>query len=459
MNTQDFLDPHRWAEETFGGVLLKDLRRTRRAVMGAERMAENASASLPAQMQRRKGTKALYRLLTEPDVTFQELMQPHYQQTRRQMETLPVVLLVQDTTELDDTHHPKTTGLGPIGDDRCRGLLLPTVLAIDPATHQVLGCAHQEPLLRQPAPKGETRAQRRTRDKETDVWSRCVQVIGPARSSTLCVHVADRAADIFELLDSCRQTQTHFVVRANQDRRVEMQEETLSHLFAELSVLPAVDERPCDVPASPKRKARSTVWHLAWTHLSRLPPRHDPRLNQLAPMPIWVVRVWEAETPAGEEPWEWILLTSVPVTGCAQAWERVDWYCGRWTVEDSHQCLKTGCRSAERQLHSADRLMRLLGLVSPVAVRLLQLRDPARTTPDLPAAQVIEPEALAIVAARAGQSALTLTRSGFWTEVACRGGYQARKSDGPPGWKTLWKGWLHLQTLVEGVHLAFHLRL
>jgi len=77
--------------------------------MVAERMAENASASLPAQMQRRKGTKALYRLLNEPDVTFQELMQPHWEQTRRQMETLPVVLLVQDSTELDYTHHPKTS--------------------------------------------------------------------------------------------------------------------------------------------------------------------------------------------------------------------------------------------------------------------------------------------------------------------------------------------------------------
>ena len=39
------------------------------------------------------------------------------------------------------------------------------------------------------------------------------------------------------------------------------------------------------------------------------------------------------------------------------------------------------------------------------------------------------------------------------------GGYQARKSDGPPGWKTLWKGWLYLQTLVEGVHLTTQLRL
>jgi len=72
---------------------------------------------------------------------------------------------------------------------------------------------------------------------------------------------------------------------------------------------------------------------------------------------------------------------------------------------------------------------------------------------------VIDPEALAIVAARAGQSCQTLTSGDFWTEVARMGGYQARRSDGPPGWKTLWKGWLSLQTLVEGVHLAFHLRL
>ena len=459
MNTQDLLDPHRWAEETFGGVLLKDLRRTRRAVMVAERMAENASASLPAQMQRRKGTKALYRLLNEPDVTFQELMLPHWEQTHRRMESLPVVLLVQDTTELDYTHHPKTTGLGPIGDNRGRGLLLQTVLAIDPATHQVLGCAYQEPFLRQPAPAGETRAQRRKRDKETDVWGRCVQVIGPARSSTRLVHVGDRAADDFSFLHTCRQTQTHFVVRATQDRRVQRQEEPLAHLFAELSQVAAVDERPFDVPAGHGRKARSTSLHLAWTHLSLLPPRHDPRLNKLEPIPVWVVRVWEDEAPEGEEPLEWILFTSVAVTSCEQAWQRADWYRCRWRVEDYHQCLKTGCRIQERQVQSAERLIRLVGLLSPVAVRLLQVRDLSRQTPDLPAAHVIDPEALAIVAARAGQSSRTLTCGGFWTEVARMGGYQARKSDGPPGWKTLWRGWIYLQTLVEGVRLASHLRL
>jgi hypothetical protein len=75
-------------------------------------MAENASASLPAKMQTWKETIALYRLLDEEDVTFEALMQPHWQQTREQIESQPVVLLMQDTSEVDLSHHPKTKVLG-----------------------------------------------------------------------------------------------------------------------------------------------------------------------------------------------------------------------------------------------------------------------------------------------------------------------------------------------------------
>src|ERR1700737_742769 len=108
MTTQDLLDPKSWAERTFGGVQLHDLRRTKRAVQAAIKLAENPLGSLPAQMQTWKESKALYRLLDEPDVTFAALMQPHLQQTREQANGSPVVLLVQDTTDIDLSHrrHP-----------------------------------------------------------------------------------------------------------------------------------------------------------------------------------------------------------------------------------------------------------------------------------------------------------------------------------------------------------------
>ena len=70
-----------------------------------------------------------------------------------------------------------------------------------------------------------------------------------------------------------------------------------------------------------------------------------------------------------------------------------------------------------------------------------------------------EPYLTTIVAAQANQAPALMTTGAFWKAVAQMGGYLARQSDGPPGWKTLWKGWLRVQTLLEGVHLASHLRL
>jgi Transposase DNA-binding len=459
MNTQDILDPERWAKKTFGASQLNDIRRTGRAVKAAKRMAENPSATLPAQMQTWKETMALYRLLKEDNVTFEALMQPHWQQTREQSETRPVVLLVQDTTEVDLSHHPKTKGLGQVGNERGRGLYLQTVLAVLPHSGEVLGCAMQEPFVRKPAPLGETRSKRRQRsERETDVWMRQVTRLGSFPAEATVVHVGDRGADMFPFFQACQATQTHFLVRAFENRRIEPEEERHTHLLDEVRAWSATASRPFHVPGSHGRTARSTVVQLAYGALTVLPPRLEKRCGK-EPLRVWAIRVWEEQTPHGEEPLEWLLLTSVPTTTLEQAWERVGWYERRWIVEDYHQCLKTGCRLEERQVQSAERLIRLLGLLSPLAVRLLQLRDLARRDPERPAYEVLDANLLAIVAAQANQAPALMTTGTFWKAVAQMGGYLARQGDGPAGWKTLWKGWLRVQTLLEGVHLASHLRL
>jgi hypothetical protein len=245
------------------------------------------------------------------------------------------------------------------------------------------------------------------------------------------VHVADRGADIFEFLHVCRSLDTDCVVRATQDRRVQTQEGTLGSLFKQVRSQPKQDQRPFDLPARHGHKARSTTLYVSWTPLELLPPRHDPRLNKLPLLPVWVIRVWEEGAPEGEEPLEWILLTSLVCSTCEQAWQRVEWYRARWRVEDSHHCLKTGCRIEERQVQSVERLIRLLGLLSPLAVRLLHLRDLSRQAPEHPAHEIIEPETLAVLAAHVGLSPSTMTVGTFWTEVARMGGYLARRGDGP----------------------------
>jgi hypothetical protein len=172
------------------------------------------------------------------------------------------------------------------------------------------------------------------------------------------------------------------------------------------------------------------------------------------------MRVWEEGTPEGEEPLEWILLTSLVCSTCEQAWQRVEWYRASFRVEDYHHCLKTGCRIEERQVQSAERLIRLLGLLSPLAVRLLQVRDLSRQAPERPAHEFIEQATLTVLAAHVGLSPSTMTvgtdlgqRSHAWVAS------WLAEVTGPPFWKTLWKGWLRLQVLLDGFHLACHLRL
>jgi len=177
-------------------------------------------------------------------------------------------------------------------------------------------------------------------------------------------------------------------------------------------------------------------------------------------MTVWVMRVWEEQARDAEEPLEWILVTSVPTTTLAHAWERVEWYRHRWLVEDYHQCLKSGCRMEERQGPPVDGLIRWLGLLSPLAVRLLQIREYVRSEPERPAHEVIEPLLLTVVAKRSGQAPATMTigsdlgrRSRAWVAI------WLVPMMVPPFWRTIWKGWLSLQTFLEGVHFAFHLTL
>lgn len=456
------LDPDWWARQTFGPAQLGDRRRTRRAVATAAALAAQPTAALPRQLRDPAALKATYRLLHEPDVTCAALVAPHLAQTRLAAAAPPVVLLVQDTTALDYSPHRRTTGLGPIGDGRGRGILLQSAVAIEPTRRQVLGLANLEPFLRRSAPRtGETCAQRQARARESDVWARTVTAVGPPPPASRWVHVADRGADVFTFLAACQAQRADFVVRVTQDRVVTATDGETARLRALARALPGQDERDVAVAARPARKghparpARTARVAIAWAPLTVRPPAHTPRQ---APIPAWVVRVWEPEPPADEpEPLEWVLVTSVPVDGLAAAWERAAWYRCRWLVEDFHQCLKTGCRMEASQLRDEAALERLLALLAPLAVRLLGLREAARLTPACPAADLVGAETVAVVAARTGTPAAGMTADTLWRLVARLGGHQGRNRDGPPGWRTLWHGWFYVQTLLEGVHLAPHL--
>jgi hypothetical protein len=460
MNDTNLQEPEAWASQTFGAAELGDQRRTDRLVTMAAAIAHDPAASLPKAMRTWSDTIAAYRLLDNEQISHEQIMMPHWMNTRQEAAHHPCVLLVADTTEINLSSHETTKGVGPVGQGlRGRGFYVHTVLALDASTKQLLGCAYQEPFVRQPAPKKETRAQRRERARESQVWERCAQQIGAAPSGVHWVHVGDRAADIFTFWQTCEQLGCEFVVRVMEDRGVFVQEDEgptdpkMDHLRQLARRLPVQAGRLLHVRAEHQREARD-----AWVQMGYQQVRIHPPINgaslQKTELQAWVIRVWEPRPPEGVEPLEWILVSSMPIESVEQAWERVQWYGWRWLLEDFHHVLKTGCQVENRQLRSVAAQWRLLAILTPSALRLLALREVAHNAPETPATLVISQDVVRVVARLAKRPEQGMSANLLWRIIASFGGYLNRKGDGPPGWKTLWQGWIYIQAVLEGVHLA-----
>lgn len=446
-----------WAVDEFGSVELGDKRRTQRAVEIAQGMARRPADSLAQQMAGWNQQRGAYRLLDNEAVSHEALSAPHWQQTRvKAGQSGPVVLMVQDITELDYSAHRATDGLGPIGDHRGQGLMVHNTLAIEPSQRQVVGMAYQQVWTRDAeAHKGkESRTERQARaNRQSQRWVKAVEAIGKPPAGVRWVHVGDRESDIFSFFEQCQAKEVDFCIRVKENRRLEeWSADDPRRLLDQVRQLPAMGERRLEIPAQSGQPARIAQLRVSWQAVTLRSPANEPGKERT--LDAWVVRTWEPNPPPGVKAIEWLLLTSVPVLTLPDALERIDWYTCRWIIEEYHSCLKTGCAIENSRLQHAERLQRLLAFLSILAVRLLQLRDLSRTTPHLLARTVVEGVLVQIVAYRTHTDPNTLTLATFWRSVATLGGFPGRKSDGQPGWKRLWHGWLRLLDWAEGVHFA-----
>jgi hypothetical protein len=272
----------------------------------------------------------------------------------------------------------------------------------------------------------------------------------------------DRGADNFEVYCHCLEQRTDWVVRVTQlDRRILAPEQRKMPLSDYLGTLALAGTYELSLRARPKQPARTAKLEVRFGPLWMPPPQQKSRYvkkQNPAPIPMWVVHVVEVDAPQGVEPIEWILFTSLPVESFADAWLIVGFYEKRWLIEEWHKALKTGCRLEHRQLKTAGRLEALAGLLSVVGVRLLQLKSAARTAPNRPAREMV-PERWIIMlqAARKNKNVMRptpMTVGEFYRQLAMFGGFLGRKSDGEPGWITIWRGWQKLYLIVRGAELV-----
>ena len=92
--------------EELHGIDLGDKRLNERSETIIETLSADPQASINAACDGWAETQAAYRFFDNSKVTPEKILRPHIEATKQRIRTQPVVLLVQDTTELDFTAHP-----------------------------------------------------------------------------------------------------------------------------------------------------------------------------------------------------------------------------------------------------------------------------------------------------------------------------------------------------------------
>jgi hypothetical protein len=480
--------PAPWAREEMENVDLEDRRLNERLVHLLSALGDRPTASIPAACGGHAEMTAAYRFFDNDKVRWQRILRPHYDRTRQRAAQQKLVLMVQDTTELDLTRpEQQVRGAGPLSAGPRRGVFLHPLEVFTP-DGTPLGAVAVDLWARQqdtasPAEEKERPAEKKGRlrvapieAKESYRWLeglRQARAVAQGLPGTTCVWVADSEADIYEVLAEPRgERPVHWLVRAGYpDRCVKpppeaaggeaaeaparhLRERVLQQevLFTnEVSVRGRHAKVDCDKRARRQpRKGRTARVEVRAATVTLQPPWRPDR--KLSPVTVNVVLVSEVDPPADDEPVEWLLLTTLPIGTSEEVREVVRFYTARFLIEVFFRVLKSGCRVEGRRFACTDRLLPCVAVYLVVAWRTLLLSRLGHSSPDVSCEAVFEPAEW--------QSVWRVVRGTEVPEspprlvdmlkmIAQLGGYVNRPGrKDPPGPQTLWLGLQRMRDLV-----------
>ena len=471
-------DPRRWAEQQFGECVLGDVRRTHRLVDYAARQVAQPEASTNSVCAGDHAVaEGTYRWLRNPAIDPKAVAESPFRVTARICDSCAVVLAIQDTTTVAYSHAVADT-LGTVTEiegHRVAGILVHSTLMVDAQSREPLGLIDQQRWSRPVTEVGsKTKRQKATgkskkrlyQEKESVKWEQATErMCGRLESSDNVITVCDREADIYEYLAYLIDKKHRFVVRAAQDRCLVTGKGRLFDMIAKQPVvgkrMVQISQRGIQRGTSKQKKrasrpARTSCMLVRTATVDLARPAHCNEGPES--IRISVVYLRERHTPKGEEPAEWLLLTTESIAGHRQVERVVGYYECRWLIEEFHKAWKSGCRIEFRRLQSLGNLERMMAVTAMIAVRLLQiqalakLRSTDSCTPILSTSQwqclfaKMEPERP--IPKRPPTIAWALEA------IARLAGWRDTKRTGQIGWQTLWRGWAKLEELTEGWNLA-----
>ena len=462
------LNARKWLRQDIGGEFadaqLGDERRTHRLQGVVRAAARSPGHSFPKMVKSDVELEGVYRFLSNEAVESGLVLKPHVAETMKRARQATTCLIVHDTTEFDFKGDARD-GLG-FTNSKNSGFYAHFALAVLPGEARLpLGVCGLEHFVR-------TKRKRKTRKphsyytaqdpkRESLRWFRMLDAVEDQRDGFQCIHVMDREGDIFDLMAAAVERKARFIIRGDKERALAdgagyLQDvlqnlEPRAYRKAEVSARFAT-KRHHTIRKARKitRKARTAKLSIgsATVELRRPKTGHAAAKS----LKVNVVYVWEKSPPRGEDPIDWLLVTTEPIETKKQLLAVVDNYRSRWVIEDFFKVLKTGCAFEKRQLESYHALTNALAVFAVVAWRLLLIRALARQDPAGGATSAFTDVQLAILQHHLNLSKPLVTTNDALLALARLGGHI--KNNGDPGWLTLGRGFEELLSLEAGFHIA-----
>lgn len=368
------------------------------------------------------------------------------------------VLAIQDTSEINFRTTPqRQRGLGEIGKGVGRGVLVHAMVAVDAATGSCLGLVAGAVYTR-PGRIQTPHRQRTLKDKESRRWIETAAAAKPVLAQAASVTVvADRESDIYAEWATLPGENFHLLTRVMHDRAV-AGGGTLASVATKLAF---VATRTVDLRATPKRAARQAVLSLRFGAVEVQRPEGPDAKGLPKTVALTLVDVIERDPPKGVEPVRWRLLTTHEIADVTAAWQIVDWYRLRWTIEQLFRLMKShGLQIEDSQLAHAEGLIKLAAIATKAATVILQLVQARDGTSGEPARHAFGEPELAVLdglnAKLQGKTALQKNphpeRSLAWAGwiIAKIGGWDGYPSSKPPGPITFRHGLQYFRAIVDG---------
>lgn len=442
---------------------LGDARLSRRLGLIVGAVARRPGKSLPKTLVSTAALEATYRFMSNQSVTPERILAPHIEATGVRAEEAGFVLAIHDTTECEFAGESRQ-GLGRLSERR-RGFHAHVCLAATVDDGRPLGILGSHTWMRPdevPGRKKRATYEHRTRKaKESDRWIAIAErVEAMTRERTRVIHVMDREADFYRLEARLVDLGAEFVIRGSHlERKLadgRRLEDATSDIGIRLEREVVVSKRLKTRDKTHQKRAARMATLAAGATTIRVKRSWALRAEDGSEFDLNVVHVWEPSPPEDQSAVEWTLLTTLPTTTAEEIAFVIDIYRRRWLVEELFKSLKTGCQFEKVQLETGAALINAFAVMLPVAVRLLALRDIARTSPQARAGDVLSALQIKILAVHEHTRALALvTARDAMLAVARLGGHITNNGD--PGWLVLGRGYEDLLALEAGARLALEM--